>query len=298
MPPVQPDQILARGFPLPELRLIRVAGDDRLAFLQGQLTQDVRRANPHLAVLCGWTTAQGRLLLVSQLFADEQALYLTAPAARADDLLRRLRMFVLRAAVRLEFVPHGITGLAGEDAVAEAARALDASSGATRLIRLAGSPARALLVTSHAAAAGAADGSASWDLGEVRDGIPAIAAPVSEAFIPQMVNLDLLDGVSFTKGCYSGQEVITRTRHLGRTRRRMFRFAIPGGQPPVPGDAVCAGGREVGRVVRTSPCDDGHELLAVIQLEAMADELSLAADTGRTLRPLPLPYAIPEAVQP
>ncbi len=66
----------------------------------------------------------------------------------------------------------------------------------------------------------------AWRLADIRAGLPQVYAATSEAFVAQMLNLDLLDGISFTKGCYTGQEIIARTQHLGRIKRRLFRLQL------------------------------------------------------------------------
>jgi folate-binding protein YgfZ len=110
-------------------------------------------------------------------------------------------------------------------------------------------------------------------------------------FVPQMVNLDLLDGISFSKGCYPGQEIVARTRYLGRVKRRMLRFATAGAAPP-PGMALAGPAGPAGQVVRAAHAGTGAELLAVVMLEALPGPLALA--DGTPLAPLPLPYAVPE----
>ena len=123
----------------------------------------------------------------------------------------------------------------------------------------------------------------------IRTGLPFIVASTQELFVPQMLNQDLIDAISFTKGCYVGQEVVARTQNLGRIKRRMLRFASPTSADP--GDALTDPDAAVaGKVVRSAPSEDGHELLAVVQLAA-AGPLMLA---GQVLEPLPLPYTLPD----
>jgi tRNA-modifying protein YgfZ len=127
-------------------------------------------------------------------------------------------------------------------------------------------------------------------LAEIRLGLPAVGAPLVEHFVAQMLNLDLLDAVSFDKGCYPGQEVIARVHHLGSVKRRMRRYACESTTPPAPGSPVANGdGVEVGEVVRAARAHAGAELLAVVDATA-----SGAISIGRErLRELPLPYLVP-----
>ena len=112
----------------------------------------------------------------------------------------------------------------------------------------------------------------------------------SETFVPQMVNLDLLGGISFSKGCYVGQEVVARTQNLGRIKRRMFRFGAPAAADPG-NEVVDRDGNPAGKVVRCAPAEEGWELLAVIRLEAIAAPLYVG---GSQLERQALPYAVPE----
>jgi folate-binding protein YgfZ len=123
-------------------------------------------------------------------------------------------------------------------------------------------------------------------------GLPAIGAQLVEHFVAQMLNLDLLDALSFDKGCYPGQEVIARVHHRGSVKRRMRRYASPDAAPPAPATAVQdAAGNAVGEVVRAAGTTAGVELLAVVDHAAAGGVLQI----GNTqLRELPLPYAIPD----
>lgn len=127
----------------------------------------------------------------------------------------------------------------------------------------------------------------------VRAGLPEVYAATSEQWIPQMLNLDLLGAIGFTKGCYPGQEIITRTRHLGRVKRRMFRYRCEGAAL-APASPLHFAGNKVGEVVRSAPTAEGSECLAVVDLEAAGQALTTAA--GERCTQLPLPYPIPEVV--
>ncbi len=124
-----------------------------------------------------------------------------------------------------------------------------------------------------------------WRLAGIRAGLPQVYPETCEAFVAQMLNLDLLGGVSFEKGCYTGQEIIARTHFRGAIKRRMFRFEYAG-QPPTPGARVLAGEQHAGDVVDAA----AGELLAVISLAQQETELRV--ENGAQLKKLPLPYAL------
>ncbi|HEY0878689.1 MAG TPA: folate-binding protein [Zeimonas sp.] len=140
----------------------------------------------------------------------------------------------------------------------------------------------------------------AWRWTDVRSGIASVVAPTSERFVPQMLNLeaDAIGAVSFTKGCYPGQEVVARSHYLGKTKRRTFlarissSSSVPAREPAPGSDVVDASGRPVGVVVAAASSPDGAiDVLFEAQVAA-AEEGALAVD-GQALQPLALPYSLP-----
>ena len=115
----------------------------------------------------------------------------------------------------------------------------------------------------------------------VADGLPFIGRQQSEQFTPHMLNLDLLDAISFDKGCYTGQEVVARTHYKGATKRRTLRFSADA--PLMSGDKVSCDGRDVGQILNVA----GNELLAVVPVDKADLDLSV---NGVALKKLPLAY--------
>jgi folate-binding protein YgfZ len=289
------------------LGLIRVTGPDAIAFLQGQLTQDVAGCPIGQARWSGYCSAKGRLLATARLWRDDAQVGLIVSAELAAPIAKRLSMFVLRAKVRVEDCSgsHRILGVLGPAAMTAARQWLldasprdpitpeapvataagtempSASDGVLATARgvlvglpatpvdsigqsLAGGLARALLVVANdqisalpeAWRAGAASATChgAWALAEVLSAIPRVVAATSEAFVPQMVNFESVGGVSFSKGCYPGQEVVARSQYLGKLKRRMA-LGRGVGLPPAPGTDVWAQGQAepCGQVVLSAP---------------------------------------------
>ena len=141
------------------------------------------------------------------------------------------------------------------------------------LAMLVASPRRILLTGSRAAldaalAAVQRTDPADWERACIEDGEPWITPATAALWLPQMLNLDLLGAISFTKGCYTGQEIVARTQNLGRIKRRTLRYAIAGGEPPAPLTALHNDGVKVGEVLQSARVGSGSELLAVVALEA------------------------------
>ncbi len=130
-----------------------------------------------------------------------------------------------------------------------------------------------------------------WQAADIAAGLPQLEVSTSGHFVPQMLNLDLLGAISFTKGCYTGQEIVARTQNLGRIKRRTFRYGVRADEPPEPLTALHHDGAKVGEVLMGSRVEGGVELLAVVALDARDRPLRTA--TGHTAIPLPLPYPVP-----
>jgi len=290
--------------PLHKLAVVRVAGADRVNFLQGQLTQDVTALSPTRSLLAGWASAKGRLLVVTQLIDWCDAIWLPVNTELAEPITNRLRMFVLRAEVSVEISENLVLG-AFDDALPEGmpdqpgATRSDDNACATRLI---GDPTRSLLLTKKSSAlftqTASEDRQAAWALADVQTGLPAIFPETSETFVPQMLNLDILNGISFTKGCYVGQEIVARTQNLGRIKRRMFRLRCDSAPQLNPGSLIYGPDTSTGRVVSCAADAGETELLAVIPINQRNATFYADKAASIPLRMMPLPYDLPESGSP
>jgi folate-binding protein YgfZ len=139
-------------------------------------------------------------------------------------------------------------------------------------------------------------GAEPWRLLDILAGIPTIYPETVEAFVPQMINLDVLDGISFQKGCYTGQEVVARTHYLGKLKRRMVLARVDGDDPPRPGDALFSpqadASQSAGRLVDVAKHPDGgYAVLAVALIERTEQGvLQLGDASGPVLKLERLPY--------
>ncbi len=295
--------------------LIRVSGADARTFLQGQLTNDIHGVTTEHAQISSYCSPKGRMLGSFWIFQRGDDLFLQLPKERLDAVLKRLRMFVLRAQVLIEDASDALArfGIAGECAAAllPVAPAEDKAS-ITRdeitIIRLPGDRVRFEVVGpedlltpiwDHAAAQAVPTNADFWSLLDIRAGMPNVLEETVEVFVPQMANLQLIDGVSFSKGCYTGQEVVARMQYLGKLKRRMYRARIETTERPAPGSEVFAANGDadtaVGRIVDAAPSPDGgFEALAVLQISsAEAEELRSGDAAGPTIALLDLPYVFP-----
>lgn len=297
------------------LGLIRVAGEEARSFLQGQLTNDIHQVTPERPQLSSYCSPKGRMLGSFWIFERDGALYLQLPRERLEAIRKRLQMFVLRAQVTLSDVSDELArfGIAGDCAADLLPFVPAAGEGSlTRddvtVLRLPGDRPRYEVIAppviiaplwSRARAGAAFADVALWKLLDIRAGIPSVYEDTVEAFVPQMANLQLVGGVSFTKGCYTGQEVVARMQYLGKLKRRMYRATVAVDERPQPGTELYSpsseSGQGAGRIVDAAPAPGGgFEMLAVLQISsADADDLRLGGADGPSVRLLDLPYAFP-----
>ena len=308
------DDVLAD---LSQLSLIRASGAERVPFLQGQFSNDLRELNG-TTQLHAYCNAQGRMLAVLRAFARGDDIYLQLPASLLEATLKRLRMFVLRAQVKLESADDALArvGVSGANAAAlladvglTAPQSMNAcvSDGDITVMRIPGMHPRFQLVAEPASlepiwnrlrTAAKPVGASVWSWLDIVAGLPQVFPQTVEAFVPQMANLDRIGGISFKKGCYPGQEIVARMHYLGKLKQRMYRAHLAVGEPaPQPGDALYApdfGTQQAGTIVDAQAAPQGgFDLLAVIHISSYeVGTVHWRAVDGARLTFAPLPYGL------
>jgi folate-binding protein YgfZ len=295
--------------------LIRFSGPDGRAFLQGQLTCDVEALTPETSTYGSYCTPKGRILATFLLWRMGDDYFMQLPRALREAVQKRLSMYILRSKVQAadataDWVLLGLSGktaatfvrmVCGKDPAE--IHGVVHSNDATA-IRLPGEryelviPAtRAQPVKTMLAHQTEVTEPEHWDWLDIRAGIPFVGPATQEAFVPQMANLDLIGGVSFTKGCYPGQEIVARMHYRGTLKQRMYLASVPEGDPPRPGDKLyspATGTQSCGTVVSAAPGPDGvFDALAVMQISAAEHrEIHLRSPDGPELELEPLPYKV------
>jgi len=301
-----------RAVLLPVLGVLRIGGADAVTFLQGQFTNDVRLLADGRTQVAACCTNQGRVIALARFRQTDEAIYALLPADLLGTVASHLRKFVLRSKVEILQatdlnVGAILTGAAA--AAAQADRVFDEAAltmspvplaGTTEVVTFQYAPGREVIAAPPVAWRSISGlslsrpnlrGQAEWLAADIAAGLPNVFAATSEQFTPQMLNVDLIDGVSFTKGCYTGQEIVARTHHLGRVKRRTMRFHLPtGGAAPTPLSHLLLDGAKVADVLMTAETDDGIEMLAVTNLDAAEKVLEL--QDGRSAEPRALPYSL------
>lgn len=303
--------------PLTHLGLLRSRGDDSAPFLHNLLSNDVKKLAPDAAQWNSFNTPKGRMLASFLLWGSPTDHWLAVSADIQAAILKKLSMYVLRSKAKLsdvsdDFVLIGLAGPLAADIAARGGLPLPggdmrhAAFGEGFVLRLnAGAFVLALPAADASTqfdalrALGAqAAGTAAWQLAMIQAGIPLITLATQEEFVAQMLNYELIGGVSFNKGCYPGQEIVARTQYLGKLKKRMYRVSIDAdAMPPVGADIYTPefGEQSAGKLVNVAPAaNGGFEALAVMQMScAEAGEAHLGSPDGPRLGFLALPYALP-----
>lgn len=303
--------------PLVHLGLIRVTGAEAAPFLHNLLSNDVNGLTADTARLNSFCTVKGRMLASFLTWREAGGDVLLQPAADVTAVLqKKLSMYVLRSKAKVNDASAEICqfGLAGPKAtsalqarglpvpeaplaVAHAGEATVIRLDATRLILALPAPAGAALFAALVKAGLLPAGTGVWQSLDIRAGWPLITSATQEEFVPQMANFELLGGVSFSKGCYPGQEIVARTQYLGKLKKRMYRaFVATGERPDAATDLYSpdVGEQSCGKVVTASPqAAGGYEILAVLQMSSHeGNDVHLGAPGGPKVEFRPLPYAV------
>ena len=291
--------------------VLAVRGADASKFLQGQLTCNLNYLSDTQASLGARCTQKGRMQSSFRILLEGDGVLMAMASELLEPQLADLKKYAVfskskltdESAAWVRFgIDHGDAALGslGLELPAETDRVVRSDG----LIAIRVSPDRAELWVS-ADQAGAIKGKLSallaegdlnqWLLGQIRAGIGQVMPGTRELFIPQMLNLQAVGGVSFKKGCYTGQEIVARMQYLGKLKRRLYRLQLDASERPEPGTQLFSPshGSSIGEVVLAAHGEQQIELLAVLQAEAAeAGDLHVGAVDGPALHLLDLPYQL------
>ncbi|MBY0239338.1 MAG: folate-binding protein [Burkholderiaceae bacterium] len=303
--------------------LIAVTGDDAASFLHSQLTNDVEHLGADDVRLAGYCTPKGRLQATFTMWrnASDNSVMLQLAREIQPALQKRLSMFVMRAKAKLldaTDAPENAVALGLGGGLAEAVlhtwfdvlptqaytKVTHPLGTVLRLGDAFGAP-RYLWLTSQETANSVAPLLAdrlnvgdndAWRLAAIHAGVPQVTAATQEQFVPQMINLELLGGVNFKKGCYPGQEIVARSQYLGKLKRRtaLARIADAGITAGTEVFAVADPSQPCGMVVNAAANGEGGvDALVEMKLEALEQGgIHARSADGTPLTLLPMPYVL------
>jgi len=293
--------------------VLAVRGPDASKFLQGQLTCNLGYLNASQSSLGARCTPKGRMQSSFRILPENDGYLLAMARELVEPQLADLRKFAVfsKSTLHDESDDWVRFGLAAGDGLL-VSLGLDLPQTADSVTRENGHIA-VRLADGRAELWAKADEAETlrtrlasqlpeaplnrWTLAQIRAGIGQVTGTTRELFIPQMINLQALGGVSFKKGCYTGQEIVARMQYLGKLKRHLYRLASQGAETECPAAGVelfsPVHGSSVGEVVLAATSDEGFELLAVLQDDAAADgRITLGSPDGLPLSLLDLPYTL------
>lgn len=257
---------------LPNRAVFRLSGPDRLTFLQGLVSNDVNAAVPGHSVYSCLLTPQGKFLHDFFLYADGESLLVECEADRRADLMQKLRMYKLRSKIEIAEADFTVFAVIGNAAGSISAPDPRVSALGTRVLLASGTPDLAEVPYD------------AYDRLRIAHAVPEGSRDmeVGKAILLEN-NIDLLNGVAWDKGCYTGQELTARTKYRGLIKKRLMPVRLSGAVPEV-GTPLIAGGSEIGEM-RTHNGDVG---LALMRFEAVRKSLTFdMGDASLTVEPTP-----------
>ena len=270
---------------LPELAVIEASGADAEAFLHGQFTNHVRGLGNAFR-LAAYCQPQGRILALMRVFKKGEAFFMVMPRELLPGFLERLSMYILRSKVTLrEVTEWQVAGLINPEMTLPETDTHDDASPLLARVADAQGTSRAMVIGTPDEIAPYLENkvsSAAWFATDILAGLPWVGEATKEAFIPQWINLDLIGGLVFDKGCYPGQEVISRVQHIGKTPRRMVKAVLDSPVAIVAGAEVFESEEPVGNVVMSATLADKTYLL--IEATNKAIEVGQMQVGGQTLQ--------------
>lgn len=304
---------------LSQMGLISVSGEDATAFLQNQFTNDITHVTDEKGQLSAWCNPKGRVLATFVIHKNNGTYYLSLAADLVEFVLKRLRMYVLMSKVVLEDVSQSVIrfGASGEhieedwglccqekglpkqdyDVVSSAHLSVMRIPGSVPRFEIFGEYAEALELWQKLNVRAAPINVEGWVYQNIAAGVPHVSEASMEAWIPQMLNLQIIDGVNFKKGCFPGQEVVARLKYLGKNKRRIFRMTFATDKLPAIGTVIVTAdkGEDAGKVLNAVINPDGElELLAVLKIAEADKPLCLGSQDGIAGKVVALPYAVEE----
>jgi tRNA-modifying protein YgfZ len=303
--------------------LIQAQGEEAHSFLQGQFTNDVRAMDEKTSHLSAWCNSKGRIISSFTLFKRHNAYCLLLPKDRVTGTLQRLQGYVLRSKVTLHQAcdEYAIIGISGEQSASVIINGLGVepptedhqvvTTDAVTVIKMVGIIPRYVVIAHPGVLQGfwqhahlPAVSAHAWQLVDILSGYPQVTQVNTEVFVPQMLNYDLLNGIHFKKGCYTGQEIVARLHYLGQLKQRLFLGHIDCEFPPNIHAKLHAPDQErsVGEFVAIQPHPrGGYSALAVVEI-AYANDASLLrlnnANKDRFMfKELPYQTALNEAIK-
>ena len=258
--------------------IIEISGEDHLDFLQGQLTNDIKK-NEKKFIYSGMCNPKGRLFAFLRILRtpDSSSIFFVIPSSLADAVQKRLMMFILRAKVVIQKAENfHLIGIIDDNPLIDisADRKLNLPDQTNRSVMIfQDNDLYKQITTKHSF-----DDISNWIKKDIEFGIPEIMEQTQEKFLVHTCNLDLIDAVNFKKGCYTGQEIVARTHYLGKPKHRSFYGVVNSKLSLDYGEQVFENDQSVGAVVNFTCCEDKTYVLFEKTLDTQDDSLNIKGE--------------------
>ena len=258
--------------------IIEISGEDHLDFLQGQLTNDIKK-NEKKFIYSGMCNPKGRLFAFLRILRtpDSSSIFFVIPSSLADAVQKRLTMFILRAKVVIQKAENfHLIGIIDDNPLIDisADRKLNLPDQTNRSVTIfQDNDLYKQITTKHSF-----DDISNWIKKDIEFGIPEIMEQTQEKFLVHTCNLDLIDAVNFKKGCYTGQEIVARTHYLGKPKHRSFYGVVNSKLSLDYGEQVFENDQSVGAVVNFTCCEDKTYVLFEKTLNTQDDSLNIKGE--------------------
>jgi len=294
-----------------------VAGGDSAEVIQGQFTNDVNKVDEDQSQISAFCNNKGRMLANFRLFQSQQNYFLSIRSDLVESSIEHLQKYILRSEVAIQDISEqlihiGISGNNVENMLSPFVDKLNTSvdsvshnddyiairvSGETPRYEIFCSLEHAMTLWKTISDKSNVVNSAYWDYLNIKNGLPFIDSNTREEFVPQMANMELINGVSFEKGCYTGQEIVARTHYLGKQKRRTYRIKIISDTAPKAGDQLATDTSTENQYTGTlmnvyQTAKNEYEALAVIQIKSAESEKLKLKDADAEITALELPYSL------
>lgn len=285
--------------PLTQFSVLTISGKDAIKLLQGQVTcnvNDIGESKSSLAAMCN---PKGRVIATFLLVKNGESFLMILPAELLETVKKRLQMYVLRSEVTITDSTNDYCLIGISEPVKASQPFVTETQQNIIAVNFPASTARKLFIADVDNAIRfwsekidfqgfRKAGSGEWRYLDIISGIPWLTTATSEEFIPQMLNLDKLGGISFTKGCYTGQEIVARTHYLGKAKREMFLAECQSSPPPEPNSAIVNDEEAVGKVLLAQQDEHNCKMLVILQVtDPAATNLRLKDYTQPQINLLP-----------
>jgi len=267
---------------LSHLSTLSFSGSDAKEFLQGQMTQDINTISDQSYKMTSILNPKGRIIVTGLIKEFKGNIFFIISKDLSKDCVQWLSRYILRSDVKISIEKNYIFGLNNENQ--KQLFKYDGNQQQLNISPISMDHSRCILLADDEVSLKDKSiesiNESEWILSDIKRGLPILSKESSEKYIPQMINLDLLEGISFSKGCYTGQEVVARVQHRGKIKQRMFHITTESNKCEIEHQSeIMHENSKVGSLVNSIINKDILHSLAVINIDDSEKKLILKGKT-------------------